>query len=49
MLPEQVCLDIDIPPGCKPGAKLFVEGEGGRSEPDGKRGDLFVYVHVEVA
>ncbi len=47
MIPETVCLDVRILPGTQHNATVFLEGQGGRSEPGGSRGDLFVYVALE--
>jgi DnaJ-class molecular chaperone len=46
MIPEQVCLDVKIMPDTKHGRAIFIEGQGGRSESGGPRGNLFVYVFV---
>jgi DnaJ-class molecular chaperone len=44
MIPELVSVDVAVAPGTKRGALIFLEGQGGRSEPGGSRGNLFVYV-----
>ncbi len=46
MIPEQVSVDVPISAGTKQGSRIFLEGQGGRSEPGGSRGDLFVYVLI---
>ncbi len=46
MIPERVSLDVTVSAGTKRGARIFVEGQGGRTEPGGPRGDLFVYVLI---
>jgi DnaJ-class molecular chaperone len=47
MVPEQVCIEVKILPGTQHGSTIFIEGEGGRSEPGGTPGNLFVYVSVQ--
>ncbi|MCC7451978.1 MAG: DnaJ domain-containing protein [Anaerolineae bacterium] len=46
MIPAQICVEVNIPPHTQHGACVFVEGQGGQSEPNGTRGDLFVYIMV---
>ena len=40
-------IGIKIPPGVDRGSRLKVSGEGGEGERGGRRGDLYVVLHVE--
>jgi DnaJ-class molecular chaperone len=46
MIPEEISVNVNVAPGSKRGSVIFIEGQGGRSEPGGSRGDLFVYVLI---
>jgi DnaJ-class molecular chaperone len=46
MVPEQVCIEVKVPPNTQNNSSIFIEGQGGQSEPGGSRGDLFVYVTI---
>jgi DnaJ-class molecular chaperone len=47
MVPEQVDIQVKVTPNSPNGTTIFVEGQGGCSEPSGPRGDLFVYVVIQ--
>lgn len=40
-------IPIKIPPGVDTGSRLKIPGEGGEGERGGRRGDLYVVLHVE--
>ena len=46
-IPTEAQVQVNVPAGLKSQITLFIEGEGGQSEPGGPRGDLFVYVSIQ--
>ena len=40
-------LNIKIPMGVKPGAKIRIKGEGNRGTNGGKNGDLYLFIEIE--
>ena len=46
MIPEQVIVNVSIPPNTAKNDLLLVEFQGGQREPGGSRGHLFVYADL---
>ena len=44
MVPQEVKVNVNVPPKTRHGATVLIENKGGQTEPGGERGNLIVYV-----